>query len=257
MKVKIPKWIIKLIPKNHLPASGILSFGMLRYEKASGNNSTTTTITNEVTTQAADIGIVEMSNDYANEAKYDSDNNDIDAPPYDQTDERNALRNAPYGLNEFYSFSYNSCLLVGSKILMFDGTEKKVEDLEINDELFSVILPGMKSHYHDYKLDSLDKVEFARAKVKRVVFDFAKAYYILNKKYKATSTHAVFAWKDKIKRFEWWRMKEIKEGDFLVNPKLEMEEVTSVEFIDKEVEVVSIGLKKYNVFFADGYMNHD
>ena len=140
---------------------------------------------------------------------------------------------------------------------MFDGTEKNIEDLELEDELYSPILPGLEEVYHDYKLDSLENLQFDKGKVKRVVFDFVVEYYSLNKKYNATPTHAIFAWKDKDKRFEWWQMKDLELGDKVVNPKLELEEVTSVEKIEKELEVVSIGLRKYNVFFADGYLNHD
>ena len=159
--------------------------------------------------------------------------------------------------NEFYGYQYKACLLVGTKVLMFDGTEKNIEDLEIDDELYSPIFPGLKETYHDYKLDNLDNIKFDKGKVKRVVFDFVTEYYSINKKYNATPTHAIFAWKDKDKRFEWWQMKDLELGDKVVNTKLELEEVTTIEKIEKDLEVVSIGLRKYNVFFANGYMNHD
>ena len=79
----------------------------------------------------------------------------------------------------------------------------------------------------------------------------------INKKYNATFTHAILAWKDKDKRFEWWQIQDVEIGDKVVNTKLELEEVTSIKKIEKELEVVSVGLRKYNVFFANGYMNHD
>ena len=52
-------------------------------------------------------------------------------------------------------------------------------------------------------------------------------------------------------------MKDLELGDKVVNTKLELEEVTTIEKIEKELEVVSVGLRKYNVFFANGYLNHD
>ena len=177
--------------------------------------------------------------------------------PHTGGSSRAALIAAPYGLNEFYGYQYNSCLLVGTKVLMYDGTEKNIVDLEINDELYSPILPGLQSSYHNYILNSLENLQFTKGLVKRVVFDFISEYYSINKKYNATPNHAIFAWKDKDKRFEWWQMKDLQLGDKVVNPKLELEEVTSIKKIEKELEVVSVGLKKYNVFFADGYMNHD
>ena len=89
------------------------------------------------------------------------------------------------------------------------------------------------------------------------MFDFVTEYYSMNKKYNATPTHAILAWKDKDKRFEWWQIQDLEIGDKVVNTKLELEEITTIEKIEKELEVVSIGLKKYNVFFANGYLTHD
>ena len=241
MKWKIPKWITKLIPKNLLPTSGKISAGMLNFEKASGDSSTTTP--SEVTETKIDF--VSISADFS-----------INANTEGSTSRANLLA-APYGLNEFWGWQYNSCLLVGTKVLMYDGTEKKIEDLELEDELYSPILPKLTNVFSDYKLDSLDNIKFDKGKVKRVVFDFVTEYYSINKKYNATPTHAIFAWKDKDKRFEWWQMKDLELGDKVVNPKLELEEITTLEKIEKELEVVSVGLRKYNVFFADGYMNHD
>jgi hypothetical protein len=249
MKWKIPKWITKLIPKNLLPTSGKISAGMLNFEKATGDSSETTP--SEVAETKIDF--VSISADFSVNANESGDG----SAPHTGGSSRVALLAAPYGLNEFFGYEYNSCLLIGTKILMYDGTEKNIEDLEIDDELYSPILPGLDGVYHEYKLDSLDNIKFDKGKVKRVVFDFVTEYYSINKKYNATPTHTIFAWKDKDKRFEWWQMKDLELGDKLVNPKLELEEITTIEKIEKELEVVSIGLRKYNVFFADGYMNHD
>ena len=242
MKIKIPKWITKLIPKNLLPASGEISIGMIQYEKYTNIKSEIGTGNLDTTANAA---FDALSADFS-----------VNASLQGSTTRANLLA-APYGLNEFYGYRYGSCLLIGTKILMYDGTEKNIEDLEINDELYSPILPGLEEVYHEYKLESLDGTVFDKGKVKRVVFDFVTEYYSINKKYNATPTHAIFAWKDKYKRFEWWQMKDLELGDKVVNPKLELEEVTTIEKIEKELEVVSVGLRQYNVFFADGYLNHD
>ena len=243
--LKIFKWITKLIPKNILPTSGTISIGMVRYDKESGGSGLVGT--GNVDTSTSDLQ--SLSTDYGTHS------NHTDGYPHGSS--KANLVAAPYGLNEFYGYRYNSCLLVGTKVLMFDGTEKNIEDLELEDELYSPIFPGLTESYHDYKLDSLENLQFDKGKVKRVVFDFVTEYYSINKKYNATPTHTIFAWKDKDKRFEWWQMKDLELGDKVVNTKLELEEITTIEKIEKELEVVSIGLRKYNVFFADGYMNHD
>ena len=247
---KIFKWIKRLIPKNLLPSSGVISFGMTNYERYNSPGGDTVTEANKNTTQGS---LQQQSNNFGETAILDPDGGGVGSG----TASRTAMLAAPYGLGEFYEWKYSSCLLVGTKILMFDGTEKNIEDLEIDDEVYSPILPGLEKIYYDYKLDSLDDVTFEKGIVKRVVFDFVTEYYSINKKYNATPTHAIFAWKDKDKRFEWWQMKDLELGDKVINTKLELEEVTTIEKIEKELEVVSVGLRKYNVFFADGYMNHD
>ncbi len=246
--LKIFKWIKKLIPKNLLPSSGTISIGMVRYDKVSGAGGTvgTTNVYTSTSETSAHKDLRDLSGDFGTHTVHT-----IGPTP------QATLAAAPYGLNEFFGYRYNSCLLVGTKVLMYDGTEKNIEDLEIDDELYSPIFPGLKETYHDYKLDNLDNIKFDKGKVKRVVFDFVTEYYSINKKYNATPTHAIFAWKDKDKRFEWWQMKDLELGDKVVNTKLELEEVTTIEKIEKELEVVSVGLREYSVFFADGYLNHD
>jgi len=250
MQVKIPKWITKLIPKNLLPPQGEISIGMINFEATSSKSSVVET---DEVTPVFRTGFAEVSATFSNTATTSGDG----SAPHTGGSSRAVLLAAPYGLNEFYGYQYNSCLLVGTKVLMYDGTEKNIEDLEIDDELYSPILPGLQSSYHNYILNSLENLQFAKGKVKRVVFDFILEYYSINKKYNATQNHAIFAQKDKDKKFEWWQMKDLQLGDKLVNTKLELEEVTTIEKIEMELEVVSIGLRKYNVFFANGYMNHD
>jgi hypothetical protein len=256
--LKIFKWITKLIPKNLLPDStnttsspNTISIGMVRYEKVSGGSAELNTSNVEESTLTSTVAkdLKGLSTDFG-------DNAVTSGFSGGGSSKANMLA-TPYGLTEFWAYKYNSCLLVGTKVLMFDGTEKNIEDLELEDELYSPIFPGLTVTYNDYKLDKLDNIKFDKGKVKRVVFDFVTEYYSINKKYNATPTHAIFAWKDKDKRFEWWQMKDLELGDKLVNTKLELEEVTTIEKIEMELEVVSIGLRKYNVFFANGYMNHD
>ena len=254
MKLKLPKWITKLVPKNLLPSEGsTISVGMINYEAtgSSGGGAKTSIVQ---TSNAKEI--TQQKTDFVSLSAAFSVNAHQTGETFGGSNAANMLA-APYGLSEFWGYQYHSCLLVGTKVLMYDGTEKNIEDLELEDGLYSLILPGLTDTYHDYKLDSLENLKFAKGKVKRVVFDYVTEYYSINKKYNATPTHGIFAWKDKDKRFEWWQIKDLEIGDKVVNPKLELEEVTSIKKIKKELEVVSIGLRKYNVFFADGYLNHD
>ena len=248
---KIFKWLSKLIPKNLLPSSGNpVSFGMTNYERYQSAKGTTVLTSNIDETLGS---VQQQSVEFGNNANLDPDG----GGPGTSGATRVAMLVAPYGMGEFYAWKYASCLLVGTKILMFDGTEKNIEDVEVNEAIYSPALPDLKAVYNDYTLDSLDDVKLDKALIKMVVFDFTNNYWIVNGTLKCTGANAVLAWKDKGKRFEWWQVKDLDIGDKLVNSKLELEEVKTLEQIDEEVELVTIGLKSYNVFFADGYMNHD
>ena len=249
---KIFKWIKRLIPKGKLPNSGNpISMGMTNYERHNNPKGSVVTTSNINTTQ---VNLQDQSNNFGVNANLDPNS----GGPGSGTSTRTAIMAAPYGLGEFYQWKYASCLLVGTKILMFDGTEKNVEDVEINDEVYSPVLPNLESNYADYTLNTLDDVKLDKASVKMVVFDFTTSYWIINGTLKCTGAHAVFAKKEKDETFEWWQVRDLDIGDKLVDPKLELQEVKEKELIeDVESELVTIGLKSYNVFFADGYMTHE
>ena len=141
---KIFIWIKKLIPKAKLPNSGnTISFGMTNYERHEDPKTTVISDSNKNTTQ---VSLKEQSVEFGNNANLDPDS----GGPGSGTSSRTAILAAPYGLGEFYQWKYASCLLVGTKILMFDGTEKNIEDIEINEAVYSPVLPNLESNYADY-----------------------------------------------------------------------------------------------------------
>ena len=87
-----------------------------------------------------------------------------------------------------------------------------------------------------------------------MVFDFKSRYIEINKKLKATESHAAF--EKKGKKFEWWRMKDLDIGDELVTPDLELEEIKIIEHMVADVEVVALGLSDTQTYFANGYLCH-
>ena len=89
---------------------------------------------------------------------------------------------------------------------------------------------------------------------KSMVFDFKSRYIEINKKFKATESHAAFAKKGK--KFEWWRMKDLEIGDELVTPDLKLEEIKTIEHMVADAEVVALGLSDTQTYFANGYLCH-
>ena len=236
---KIPNWVVKIIPKMYLPSSGTISLGMVNYDEASGD-STEPTLATDIET--SEINMVDASNDYGVNAEVEG------------TTGREILMAAPYALSEFYAYSYNSCLVVGTNINMADGTTKFVEDLEEGDELLSAELPGLGKVYNDYRIYDLDKVKIVSTKVKQVVFDFSNRYYHINDKLKGTR-HPTMVFRNDY--YEWWQMSDLLVNDKLLTIDLSLDDIISIERIEEDVETVGIKVDKYHTYFAEGYLVHD
>ena len=174
-----------------LPASGEISIGMLHYEVVFGDSSTTSTGQTAVSSDAG-ATLSAIANDFSDNATSVGGTSRAD------------LAAAPYGMDEFYQYSYNSCVLVGTEILMFDNSIKLGEDLIIDDEVSSVQIPGMtKQNYRKFSTGNLDLFRGEPGRVKLLAFDFVTKHIRINDKYNATHMHPMFVWKDSISRFEW------------------------------------------------------
>ena len=227
-----------------LPAGGEISIGMLHFEVNSGDG--TTTLTSETATSSdAGADLAAIASDFADNATTAG------------LTSRSDLAAAPYGMDEFYQYSYNSCVLVGTEILMADGSIKLVEDLFIDDEVCSVVMPDMtEENYKEYSIENLDGFIKDVGLVKQLTFDFVNKYININKKYYVTEKHPAFVWKDKLQTFEWWQAQAVEIGDKMVTSNFELEEVTTIEKMHGDFEIVTLGLRNIHTYFANGYLCH-
>ena len=224
-----------------LPGSGEISIGMLNFEIASGDSGTTRA--NETETSQGDMAA--LAANYSANAESEGE----------EGASRANLLAGPYGMDEFYGYTYNACVLVGTEIFMANGSVRFVEDLLIGDEVLSIVMPNMtKTNYKKYSVEDLIGFEKKTTTVKSMVFDFKSRYIKINKKLKATESHAAFAKKGK--KFEWWRIKDLEIGDELVTPDLKLEEIKTIEHMVTDAEVVALGLSDTQTYFANGYLCH-
>jgi len=226
-----------------LPGSGAISVGMINYEIMTGGS--------------VDENDVATSNDVC-----DNDFVDLSATFSALADNigptsRANLLAAPYGLNEFYGYQWSECVIIGTEILMADGSIKLVEDLLLDDEVCSAIIPDMtQENYKDFSIENLDGATKDTGLVKQLTFDFINKHININEKYHVTQKHPTFAWKDKIKRFEWWQAEDIEIGDKMVTSNFELEEVTTIQKMHGDFEIVTLGLRNIHTYFANGYLCH-
>ena len=228
-----------------IAGSGEISVGMLNFEIMSGDASDTATGETATSNDSSNNDFAALSNNFSANAGTVGDVS------------RANLVAGPYGLNEFYNYRYSSCLLVGTEILMADGSVRFVEDLLIDDELFSVVFSDMtKANYKKYSIENLNESEKATGLVKTLVFDFKDRYWVINNNLKCTGQHAIFAWKNKIKKFEWWLAKDLEIGDKVVTSDLKLEEIITLEQMHGDAEVVTVNLTDIYTYFANGYLCH-
>ena len=226
-----------------LPSSGEISIGMLNFEIMSGDDSVTRTSETATSNDSSNNDMAALANNYSANADSEGSTSRVN------------LLNGPYGMDEFYDYTYNACVLVGTEIFMADGSIKFVEDLIVGDEVLSIVMPDMtKENYKDYSVKDLNGFEKKTTTVKTLVFDFRSRYIKINEKLKATESHAVFAKKDK--KLEWWRTKDLKIGDELVTQDLKLEEIKTIEKMAGDFETVTLGLSDTQTYFANGYLCH-
>ena len=226
-----------------LPSSGEISIGMLNFEIMSGDDSVTATSETADSNDSSNNDMAALANNYSANADSEGSTSRVN------------LLNGPYGMDEFYDYTYNACVLVGTEIFMADGSVRFVEDLLIGDEVLSIVMPDMtKANYKKYSIEDLIGFEKKTTTVKTLVFDFRSRYIKINEKLKATESHAVFAKKDK--KLEWWRTKDLKIGDELVTQDLKLEEIKTIEKMAGDFETVTLGLSDTQTYFANGYLCH-
>ncbi len=159
------------------------------------------------------------------------------------------------------------CLLFGTKIQLADGTEVNVEDLNVGDQIKSWVPAGLPDENLDAESDQVDwRFYFTNTlegtaqnvTVSDVTFNFAEGYVSLNDGLiKATETHPLYVWDSEILKY---RFKNI--GDVIIGDKLIMQdetevEVTNIELIREDVEIVTVNVEDADVYIANGLISHN
>ena len=163
-----------------------------------------------------------------------------------------------------------ACFLPGTLILMSDGTEKPIEEINVGDEVMSLDLPGLPDEdlgYLEWKsftmrpmdledLEGLVERNRKTAFVENLFYDYMDGYYSINNGYlKVTREHDLFTYDDS--KWRWNTAKELKEGMKLLNYLGETVNIDSVEWIEDEVEVINFDVEPLDIYYAGGVLVHN
>ena len=163
-----------------------------------------------------------------------------------------------------------ACFLPGTLILMSDGTEKPIEEINVGDEVMSLDLPGLPDEdlgYLEWKAFTMRPMELEdleglvernqkTAFVENLFYDYMDGYYSINNGYlKVTREHDLFTYDDS--KWRWNTARELKEGMKLLNYKGEIINIDSIEYVSGEVEVINFDVEPLDIYFAGGVLVHN
>jgi hypothetical protein len=130
------------------------------------------------------------------------------------------------------------CFIEGTKILMADGTEKNIEDIETGDYVLT------RTHSVD--------AELVPARVMKTYKHNVEGYLLINGALGVTREHVIFV------NGKWQLAGDIKVGDILLNSSDEPVTVNSIEFVEDAVRVYNFEVEKNHTYFAnDIYVHND
>lgn len=160
-----------------------------------------------------------------------------------------------------------SCLLEGTPIDMADGTTKKVEDLEIGDEVLSMNMPGQLDEDNDdwrscrFSDEKTETFTQHSASVQDINFDFAYNYWDINDGMeKITGEHEMLYKPLNENTWMWQLVPNMRVGANVMDKNGNEVEITSLENVvdnDEGFEVVQIDVEPLDVYFGQTFLVHN
>ncbi len=166
-------------------------------------------------------------------------------------------------IQDTYAGQAIACFLPGTMISMADGTEKDIEDINVGDEVLSVVIPDLPDEdlgYNEWKTftstDDMTNLEVSSATVEHIFYDYMDGYYSINDGLvKVTSEHDFWTYTGE--KWEWCTPKQLSVGNKVLDYQGNLIEITSLENVEGEVEVVNFDVEPLDIYFAGGVLVHN
>ena len=159
------------------------------------------------------------------------------------------------------------CLLFGTKVTLANGNEVNIEDLNVGDEIKAWEPTGLPDE--SQPLDS-DQVEWRfylsntlsgdskNVVVRDITFNFAEGYYSINNGLiNATGTHPLYVYDNEIQQYHFKNVETLLPGDKLVNGDGSEIEITNIQTITSDVEIVTLNVENADVFLTNNFVSHN
>ena len=166
-------------------------------------------------------------------------------------------------IQDTYAGQAIACFLPGTMISMADGTKKDIEDVNVGDEVLSVIIPNLPDEdlgYNEWKTfessDDMTNLEVSSATVEHIFYDYMDGYYSINNGLiKVTAEHDF--WTFTGEKWKWYNSKQLSVGDRLLDYEGNLISISSIENIIGEVEVVNFDVEPLDIYFAGRVLVHN
>jgi hypothetical protein len=152
------------------------------------------------------------------------------------------------------------CLVAGTKITMYDGTKRNIEDLKVGDTLMSANITGMPDTDNEAELEHWahpnPTIGADLTQVKTIEPSYlGKAYNINSGSLVCSKSHMHFIKRDALYRVI--SSDELVEGDFLVDKNYNLVEITSLRYIDGTFQVFKLGVEELDMYIANDFLTHN
>ena len=150
-------------------------------------------------------------------------------------------------------------LLEGTLITLKDKSIKKVEDLKINDELFTYEIHGLENIQN---MEILQKKEldtfggsFQISKIKNIWLDLAKKIYKVNDSLLLDGSHYVYIKRND--KYYWSEIQYCLVDDLLFKIDNTWEKIDKIDTIETKKNVYNVQMNRVYNYFANDYLVHN
>jgi hypothetical protein len=169
-----------------------------------------------------------------------------------------------YSVDSYDGNSAALCLTIDSPITLADGTIVEAGDLNEGDKLkgFSVLGLGLNSDgtFLDWQSESLT-IEPKEVTIVNLTYSFASRYYDINDgQITGTSEHPMLVKEYTSNNYLFKELFNLRIGDKLVKSTIngiEEIEITSIDIIEKTVEIISIDVEEEDTYLVNGFITHN
>jgi hypothetical protein len=145
------------------------------------------------------------------------------------------------------------CLDENTIVPLFDGSYKVIKDLEVGDKLVGYYVEGMIDEdvpgWEEWKTDSPNEGMIIPVTLNSVNKDTYQSYYFINNSIKITIKHPFFASRDGL-TWGWIDTPDLKVGDKVFTIDKEVISISSIEFIEDTINVVTLDVEEVDCYFA-------